>query len=115
MGPMTGRGAGYCAGYGTASDTWPMGYRRYGVGFGRGAGMWGGGGAFGAGRARRRWFSGFPGSRRFGLGGGIAAAYPEPDPEMEKQALKRDAEALQTELEMIQKRLAQMEEDTASQ
>lgn len=114
MGPMTGRGAGYCAGNGAATDTGPMGYRRYGRGFGRGAGMQGGGGAFGGGRARRRWFSALPWSRRFGFGGGMAA-YPEPDPELAKQALKRDAEALQSELEMIQKRLAQMEEDTTAQ
>lgn len=107
MGPMTGRGAGDCAGYGKAADTWPMGYSRYGMGFGRG---------FGGGRARRRWFSGFPWSGRFGSGGGMpAAVYQEPDSEVEKQALKRDAEALQTELEMIQKRLAQMEMDGTSQ
>lgn len=114
MGPMTGRGAGYCAGYGSATDTWPMGYRRYGMGYGRGAAMWGGG--FGGGRARRRWFSGMPWFSRSGFGGGMpTAAYQEPDTEMEKQALKRDAEALQTELEMIQKRLAQIEKDDASQ
>jgi hypothetical protein len=84
------------------------------MGFGRGAAMRGGGG-FGGGRARKHWFSGFPWFNRFGFGAGLPAAYQEPDPEMEKQALQRNAEALQTELEMIQKRLAQMEKDDASQ
>jgi hypothetical protein len=86
-----------------------------GMGYGRGTGM-GDRDVSGFGRSRRRWFSGMSWARRFGFGGGMdATAYQEPDPELERQALKRDAEALQAELEMIRKRLAQMEGDTASQ
>jgi prefoldin subunit 5 len=51
--------------------------------------------------------------------GGYAAPYAtpmpnqKPDPEMEKQALKNQAEALQSELNFIKKRLAEIETVTA--
>ena len=42
MGPMTGRGAGYCAGFGRPGFTNPMpGRGRFGVGFGLGLGRGG--------------------------------------------------------------------------
>jgi hypothetical protein len=56
--------------------------------------------------------TGHPGWMRFG---GYAAPdryptpYSKPDPEMEKRALKNQAEALQSELDSIQKRLANIE------
>lgn len=114
-GAMSGRGAGYCAGYGTSADTWGAGRSRRmgGMGYGRGAAMGDRCGA-GFGRSRRRWFSPMPWLRRFGFGGGMADAYQAPNPELERQALRRDAEALQVELEMIQQRLAQMEDGTVS-
>jgi hypothetical protein len=84
---MTGRGAGYCAGAGTPGQA--------GYGYGRGGG-------FGGGRCfRNRFFA--PGF------GGRFAARPGLDPDMEKQALKNQADALQNQLEAIRKRLGEME------
>jgi len=58
MGPMTGRGAGYCAGFGRPGFANPIPGRGwtgwgYGVGFGRGVGM---GRGMGMGRGRGRGF-----------------------------------------------------------
>ena len=60
MGPMTGRAAGYCAGYPVPGFMNPVG-GRLGMGFGRGMGM-------GGGRGRRNWFyaTGLPGWARYG-------------------------------------------------
>jgi hypothetical protein len=41
--------------------------------------------------------------------GGNAEPYQKPDPEMKKQALKNQAEALQSELDFIKKRLGETE------
>ncbi len=102
MGPMTGRAAGFCAGYGVPGYLNPMPGRGFGLGFGRGRG--------GGGRGRRNMFyaTGLPGWARFG-GAAYPAAYPKPDPEWEKQALKSQAEALQAEMEEIKKRLSEIE------
>jgi hypothetical protein len=107
MGPMTGRGAGYCAGYGVSGYANPAFGR--GFGFGRGGGRGFGGGGWG----RRNWFNatGLPGWMGFG---GYAAPYQQPDPESEKQALKSQAEAMRSELEAVDKRLAEIEASAAS-
>jgi len=101
MGPMTGRGMGYCASLVTPGYANPV--------FGR---VWGMG--FGCGRGRRNMFyaTGLPGWMRFG---GYAAPYQKPAPEMEKQVLKNQAEVLQSELDVIQKRLSEIETGTASE
>jgi len=44
---------------------------------------------------------------------GYPTPYPKPDPELEKQALKNQAEFLQSELDFIKKRLAEVEAGTA--
>jgi uncharacterized protein YfaP (DUF2135 family) len=44
---------------------------------------------------------------------GYPVQYPKPDPEMEKQALKSQAEVLQSELDNIKKRLAEVETESA--
>jgi hypothetical protein len=101
LGPMTGRGAGYCAGFGMPGFMSPMG----------GRGIWGGGyGGRGGGCGWRHWFhaTGLPGWMRF-------AGYAAPDPEMEKQALKNQADALQSELDLIKKRLGEIETQTAKE
>jgi hypothetical protein len=54
-----------------------------------------------------------PGWMRFGTCGAYGASFQKPDPEMEKQALKSQADALQEELEMIKKRLSEIEGETA--
>jgi hypothetical protein len=112
MGAMTGRAAGYCAGYDSP------GYANInpGRGFGMGRGPCSRG--FGAGgRGRRNMFytTGLPGWQRFG---GYAPPYPETyrmnDPEMEKQALKSEAEALQAKLDSLRKRLDEIETKTTA-
>lgn len=99
MGPMTGRGAGYCAGYGMPGYMNPA--FGGGMGFGRGFGR-------GRGRGWRNMFyaTGLPGYARFGAG---AFAPTAPDPALEKQALKNQAEALRSEMEAIRKRLEELE------
>ncbi len=83
-GPMTGRGAGYCAGYsapGFANST-----PRRGLGF---RGGW-----------RRMFYAtGLPGWMRFA----------PPTPQQETDALKAQAEALKQELDAINKRIADLE------
>ena len=104
MGPMTGRAAGYCAGYEAP------GYATPGFGGGRGYGM-------GGGRGRRNMYyaTGLPGWAR---AGGYAAPmapiapvgpYAQPDPEFQKQTLKSQADALQAQLDLVMKRIADLE------
>lgn len=118
MGSMSGRAAGYCAGVGMPGFANPAFGRGYGMGFGRGRGA--GNRGFGAGRGWRHWYyaSGLPGWMRFG-GYATSAGYPAPyaksDPELEKQALKNQAEALQSELDFIKKRLAEVEAKGAAE
>ncbi|MBN1438875.1 MAG: DUF5320 domain-containing protein [Anaerolineales bacterium] len=115
MGPMTGRGAGYCAGYGTPGYTNPMPGRGYGMGWGRGGG-WGGG--WGAGRGFRNMYyaTGLPGWARYGApvwGAFPVSAYAPygvpPTPEQETAFLKSQAEMLKKELDAIGKRVAEIE------
>jgi hypothetical protein len=111
MGAMTGRAAGYCAGYGM------LGYMNAVPGQGPGMGFAGHRG-FG-GRGWRRWFCAASRLNPMGFGGfGAPYGYPsplqKPDPQMEKQALRNQAEALQAELDFIKKRLAEMESAAAA-
>jgi len=112
MGAMSGRAAGYCAGFGMPGYTNPVPGRGFGMGFGRGRGAWGRG--FGGGRGWRHMFyaTGLPGWARFA---GYPAPHPQPDPEAEKQALKNQADALQSELDFIKKRLSEIETGTAAE
>ena len=106
MGPMTGRGAGYCAGFGVPGNMNHLGGRGFGMGSGRGAGFGGRrarGGGFGH---RNRFFAtGVPGRFWFG---GMAASYSNPNPETEKQVLNNQAEMLKNELDAIKKRLDEL-------
>jgi len=98
---MSGRAAGYCAGFGLPGYANPMPGRGFGPGFGRGRG---------GGRGWRHWYyaTGLPGWQRFG-----ATPYQPPDPALEKQALQSQATALQRDLDAIKQRLAALESDTA--
>lgn len=103
MGPMTGRAAGYCAGNDMPGYMNPV----YGRGF-RGRGFGGGG----RGWRHRFYATGLPGWMSVGGYGApylYGAPYQKPDPDLEKQALKGQAEALQSELEFIKKRLSELE------
>lgn len=118
MGPRSGRAAGYCAGFGRPGYANALPGRGFGMGFGRGRGAWGGG--FGGGRGWRHMFyaTGLPGWARFGgfaAPKGYSGPYPKPDPEMEKQALKSQADDLQSELDAIKKRLAEIEAGAAAE
>ena len=104
-GPMTGRAAGYCAGYGTPGYLNPAG-GRFGGGFGRGRGGWGGGG-FGRGFRNMFYATGLPGWARYGYGGYVPPAAGAD----EKQVLTGQADALRAQLDNIQKRLEQLESD----
>ena len=67
MGPMTGRGAGYCAGYPVPGYMNPVGGRGYG-GWGRGGG--------GRGRRNRFYATGLTGWQRAGMGWPATGAPP---------------------------------------
>ncbi len=89
MGPMTGRRAGVCAGNTTAGFG--------GAGYGRGPGQ-GTGGRF-CGR-------GFWGRLGFGRS---AVPYSVPDTQSEKSVLNNQAQAVQAELDLIKKRLEEID------
>jgi hypothetical protein len=109
MGPMTGRAAGFCAGYpvpGYMNPSW-------GFGFGRGRG---------GGRGWRRGFfaTGWPAF------GGVAPVGPvvptpwpgqpaAPDPQQELQALRAQAEYFQEAMEGIRKRIEELEAQAKAQ
>jgi len=104
MGPMTGRGAGYCAGYGVPGYMNPI----------PGRGFWGRGGGWGW----RNWYyaTGLTGWQRFGAYTPYApGTYPYGAPgvginkQQELDALKGQAEYLEDTLEGINKRIAELE------
>ena len=123
FGPMTGRGAGYCAGYPVPGFMNPIP--------GRGSWGWGGGG-----RGRRNWFyaTGMPGWTRaaagypaWGMGpqampaGGFASPMANPmanpwiQPSRQQQidALKGQAEYFEDMLDGIKSRIEEFERETA--
>jgi len=109
MGPRTGRGAGYCGGFEMPgyANPGPGGGFRAGFGFGGGRGFRGGGFRGGGRGWRNRFYAtGVPGWMSYG---GYAGPYQRPDPEFERRALRSEAEALESELEFIRKRLSEME------
>ena len=111
FGPMTGRAAGYCAGYPVPGFMNPVGGRGY---WGRGRG---------GGRGWRNWYyaTGLPGWARAAYGwparGGVMGPYtPYPAPvaptvtaEQELTGLKQQAEYFQNTLDEIRKRIEQLE------
>jgi len=103
MGPMTGRAAGFCAGYGVPGYTNPVGGRGRGFGGGgrgRGGG-WGRGMRFGAGR-----FGWAPMGPGYPAYGGVAPAAPAPEQGLE--TLRQQANYFQGALEDIQKRIDEL-------
>jgi hypothetical protein len=93
MGPLTGRGAGFCAGARLAGNAIP--------GFGRMAH----GGGCGRGR-RQRFFA--MGMRTPPVTAGRGAAYA---PEEERLMLQQQIDAMQGGMELLQQRLAELGED----
>jgi len=112
MGPMTGRAAGYCAGYPVPGYANPI--PGVGMGFGRGFGR-------GGGRGRRNWYY------ATGLTGWQRAMYPYPayppavpygvpaapamTGQQEVDLLKGQAEYLESSLGEIRKRLGELESE----
>jgi hypothetical protein len=96
MGPMTGRQAGYCAGFRAPGYINPAGGRGTGLGLGRGRGF------------RNRVFPGNP--------------YPYPyqapvqrDPEAERQVLSQQAEMFKRELEMVERQLSELDKENGQE
>ena len=94
MGPMTGRAAGYCAGYGMPGYAGPRGRGFRGRGGGRGRGF-------------RHWF------RATGLPGWVRGFGPAATPPSEPDALKARAEFLGQQLEDVRQRLSELEAERA--
>ncbi len=113
MGPMTGRGAGYCSGAGVPGYMNPSagggaGWGR-GRGFGRGMGRgWGRGGGWGYGMA---WGGGGPvpgyGFPAYGSGTPV-----QPSPEQEMEILRGQARHFEEGLEEIRKRIQALEQES---
>jgi len=96
MGPMTGRAAGYCAGYGVPGYANP--------GFGRGMGMaWGRGGGFGMGMAWRR-------GRGRAFGFAPAPFVPTPTREQELDVLHSQADWLKEQMDAINQRIGELDQ-----
>ncbi len=98
MGPMTGRGAGYCNGVAAPGYADPVEFTRgFGCGFGRGRGF------------RRMFYAtGVPGRARYGYptyAGVNTAAFDE------KAFLSNQAEYLENQLQQIKQRLSSLDEE----
>jgi hypothetical protein len=122
MGSMTGRAAGYCAGYSVPGYANPAGGRFFG------AGRSFSGARGGRGRGYRNWYrtTGLFGWQRYNMGmpawGGAyaqpvnpyAGTYAGPDvtPDEEKEILKEQAEFLKQQVDDIQARLAELEKES---
>jgi len=108
MGPMTGRAAGYCAGYGTPGYMNPIG----------GRGFWGrGGGGGGRGWRNRFYATGVPGWAVGSMPYGAPYATPyaaAPTKEQELGMLKDQAEQFETALGDIRKRLQELETEKSA-
>lgn len=111
-GPMTGRGAGFCAGYGVPGYANPIPRRGFGRGFGGfgggfGYGGYGGYGGFagrgGSGRQNRFYPIGDPGWASVPAYGGL------PQAEDELDTLKSQAEYFAGALEDIKKRIEELD------
>ena len=99
MGPRTGRGAGYCAGYDSP------GFANQGFGRGFGRGMFGRR-AFGGRGYRNMYFAtGQPGWMRYGAYPGAFAPPAPMTPEQEQEDLKAQESWLQEQLEAVRSRL----------
>lgn len=95
LGPMTGRGAGYCAGFPVPGYMNP--FLGYGIGFGRGRGF-----------RRMAYLTGLPGWMRFGypMYGTPYWAQPAVD---EKEMLKTQKDLLEEQLKQIKEQLDNLE------
>ena len=114
MGPMTGRAAGFCAGYQVPGYMNP-------IGGGRGFGAYGRGGGGGFGRRNMYYATGMTGWQRAAMGApayGVPPAYPAPyaapfgptqTVQQELDMLKGQTEYFEDALEGIRKRIEELQ------
>ena len=107
LGPMTGRAAGYCAGYPIAGFTNPY-VGRPGLGFGYGRGL-GRGLGRGYGRGFRSGYA-YPISYVPPVYGGGGFYQPSAEPKQEMEMLAEEAKFIKEQLEAINKRITELEE-----
>ncbi len=105
MGPLSGRGAGFCAGYSVPGYAHPVPGRGAwgvgrGMGFGRGLGL-----GFRGGRGRGAWWGGVP------YAAPMAAAPTAPQ---EREVLQGQVESLESALANLRQRLAELERPAAA-
>ena len=113
MGPMTGRAAGFCAGYSVPGYANPVGGRGMGMGFGRGrGGGFGRGRGFGWGRAGYG-MPAYGGAVNPYAYGGVPFA-PTVAPQQELDGLKGQAEYLEDALDGIKKRIEELDSQKSS-
>jgi len=98
MGPMTGRAAGFCAGYSIPGYANPV----------AGRGFWGRGRGGGGGWGRRNWFhaTGLPFWARMAQG-----FFGAPSAEQEREALRQQSQQLQESLDAIHRRIEDLEKE----
>ena len=126
MGPMTGRGVGYCGGYDAPGWANPVPGRGYGLGRGWGGpGVRGGGrgswGGRGGGWRHRNWYyaTGVPGWARAGYAPAWGAPPPvgygphagAPGREEETEFLRQQAEWLKQQLDAIGRRIGELSQE----
>ncbi len=113
MGPMTGRAAGFCAGYPVPGYMNPIPGRGLGFGWGRGFGF---GRGLGLGfRGGRRWggYMGMPyAAPAYPYGTAVPPYGAGPTVEQESDMLKVQAKYFEDALEDIKKRIAELEAKT---
>ena len=122
MGPMTGRAAGFCAGYSVPGYANPVGGRGMGMGFGRGrGGGFGRGRGFGWGRAGYGLPAYGSAVNPYAYGGAVNPyAYsgvpfaPTVAPQQELDGLKGQAEYLEDALDGIKKRIEELDSQKSS-
>jgi len=113
LGPMTGRAAGYCAGYPVPGYMNSIAGRGFGFGRGWGRGRgggWGRGRGFGWGRGGS-WVGAYPyayGVQNYGPAYGNPYA-PEPTAKEEMDILREQSEGLKQQLQDIQERITTIE------
>ena len=113
MGPMTGRAAGFCAGYPVPGYANPVGERGMGMGWGRGrGGGFGRGRGFGWGRAGYG-LPAYGGAVNPYAYGGVPFA-PTVAPQQELDGLKGQAEYLEDALDGIKKRIEELDSQKSS-
>ena len=113
MGPMTGKAAGFCAGYSVPGYANPVGERGMGMGWGRGrGGGFGRGRGFGWGRAGYG-LPAYGGAVNPYAYGGVPFA-PTVAPQQELDSLKGQAEYLEDALDGIKKRIEELDSQKSS-